>query len=152
VATHLNNLALLLQATNRLEEAEPLMRRMVSIFKHFNDSTGHEHPHWRAALTNYSDLLEPWTYRRRKSHGGSRMSLVTPLPAVRLPTRPVGFSPGSDAVSRVGGNSAKSRSPICDVRHSLTAVYGQDPPEETMICRSNSSPESAPGPTAVLCL
>ena len=58
VATDLNNLASLLQDTNRLEEAEPLMRRMVSILKHFNDSTGHEHPHWRAALANYIGLLQ----------------------------------------------------------------------------------------------
>ncbi len=31
VATHLNNLAGLLQATNRLAEAEPLMRRALAI-------------------------------------------------------------------------------------------------------------------------
>jgi tetratricopeptide (TPR) repeat protein len=58
VAGDLNNLALLLRDTNRLEEAEPLFRRMVSIMKHFNDSTGHEHPHWRAALANYIGLLQ----------------------------------------------------------------------------------------------
>jgi len=58
VATCLNNLAALLRETNRLEEAEPLMRQMVSILKHFNDSTGYEHPHWRAALANYIDLLQ----------------------------------------------------------------------------------------------
>jgi tetratricopeptide (TPR) repeat protein len=57
-AAHLNNLALLLRDTNRLEEAEPLFRRMVSIMKHFNDSTGHEHPRWRTALANYSGLLQ----------------------------------------------------------------------------------------------
>jgi hypothetical protein len=33
-------------------------RRTVSILKHFNDSTSHEHPHWRAALANYSGLLQ----------------------------------------------------------------------------------------------
>ena len=58
VATYLNNLAFLLRETNRLEEAEPLYRRMVSILKHFNDSTGHEHTHWQAALANYSGLLQ----------------------------------------------------------------------------------------------
>jgi len=58
VATRLNNLASLLRDTNRLGEAEPLFRRMVSILKHFNDSTGHEHPHWRAALANYIGLLQ----------------------------------------------------------------------------------------------
>jgi tetratricopeptide (TPR) repeat protein len=58
VATDLNNLALLLRETNRLEEAERLFRRMVSILKHFNDSTGHEHPNWQTALANYSGLLQ----------------------------------------------------------------------------------------------
>ena len=58
VATDLNNLASLLQDTRRLGEAEPLFRRMVSILKHFNDSTGHEHPHWRAALANYIGLSQ----------------------------------------------------------------------------------------------
>jgi hypothetical protein len=31
---------------------------MVSILKHFNDSTGHEHPHWQAALADYIGLLQ----------------------------------------------------------------------------------------------
>ena len=31
---------------------------MVSILKHFNDSTGHEHPHWQTALANYGGLLQ----------------------------------------------------------------------------------------------
>jgi tetratricopeptide (TPR) repeat protein len=57
VATRLNNLAQLLKATNRLEEAEPLMRRHVEIFRKFGEATGHEHPHWRAALQNYLGLL-----------------------------------------------------------------------------------------------
>jgi tetratricopeptide (TPR) repeat protein len=58
VARDLNNLAAMLQATNRLAEAEPLMRQSVSILKHFNDSTGHEHPHWQVALANYNGLLQ----------------------------------------------------------------------------------------------
>jgi tetratricopeptide (TPR) repeat protein len=58
VARDLINLAALLQETNRLAEAEPLMRQPVSILKHFNDSTGHEHPHWQAALASYSGLLQ----------------------------------------------------------------------------------------------
>ena len=58
VAIRLNNLALLLQDTNRLGEAEPLFQRMASILKYFNDSTGHEHPHWRTALANYIGLLQ----------------------------------------------------------------------------------------------
>ena len=57
VAIRLNNLARLLQATNRLAEAEPLMRRMVEIFIHFTRVTGHEHPHVWAAMSNYAGLL-----------------------------------------------------------------------------------------------
>jgi hypothetical protein len=57
VATALNNLALLLQATNRLSEAEPLSWRMVSIFVGFGKATGHEHPHMQAALRNYIGIL-----------------------------------------------------------------------------------------------
>ena len=38
----------LLQATNRLAEAEPLMARAVRVFSRFQRSTGHEHPNLRA--------------------------------------------------------------------------------------------------------
>ncbi|MGH9966989.1 MAG: tetratricopeptide repeat protein [Pyrinomonadaceae bacterium] len=58
VAMALNNLAVLLGATNRLAEAEPLMRRNVEILYKFTVSTGHEHPHIRAAISNYADLLQ----------------------------------------------------------------------------------------------
>jgi hypothetical protein len=47
----------LLQATNRLTEAEPLMRRHVVIFTDFERKTGHPHPHRDAALHNYVRLL-----------------------------------------------------------------------------------------------
>lgn len=58
VATALNNLAQLLQATNRLAQAEPLSRRMVSIFLDFTRRTGHEHLHLRASLANYAGILK----------------------------------------------------------------------------------------------
>jgi len=58
VARDLNNLAQLLKDTNRLAEAEPLMRRMVSIFLQFTRSTGHPHPHLRAAVNNYAGLFQ----------------------------------------------------------------------------------------------
>ncbi len=58
VATDLNNVAQLLRATNRLDEAEPLMRRTVEIFRRFREATGHEHPHWRDVIENYGGLLE----------------------------------------------------------------------------------------------
>jgi tetratricopeptide (TPR) repeat protein len=58
VAIELNNLAQLLKATNRLGEAEPLSRRMLEIFLEFTRATGHEHPHLRAAIRNYTILLK----------------------------------------------------------------------------------------------
>jgi hypothetical protein len=57
VAIGLNNLARLLQDTNRLVEGEPLMRRHLEIFLAFTRSTGHEHPHLQAAFGNYHALL-----------------------------------------------------------------------------------------------
>jgi hypothetical protein len=57
VAIRLNNLAQLLQATNRLTEAEPLMRRAVHILLNFTRNTRHEHPYLRALTTNYAMLL-----------------------------------------------------------------------------------------------
>jgi tetratricopeptide (TPR) repeat protein len=41
VAIRLNNMAQLLQDTNRLTEAEPLYKRALKIFE---DSLGHDHP------------------------------------------------------------------------------------------------------------
>ena len=58
VATSLNNLVQLLKDTNRLGEAEPLMRRHLVILMKFTRETGHPHPHLRAALYNYFALLE----------------------------------------------------------------------------------------------
>jgi hypothetical protein len=57
VATGLNNLPELLSATNRLAEAEPLSRRHLRIFAEFGYRTGHEHPLFRAAISNYFYLL-----------------------------------------------------------------------------------------------
>ncbi|MFM7550963.1 MAG: tetratricopeptide repeat protein, partial [Cyanobacteriota bacterium] len=52
VARDLNNLAKLLQATNRLAEAEPLMRRNVEIVIAFAQQ-GFQNPHLEAAFVNY---------------------------------------------------------------------------------------------------
>jgi tetratricopeptide (TPR) repeat protein len=54
-ATALNNLAALLQATNRLAEAEPLMARVVEIFE---ISYGKDHPNVATALNNLAQLLQ----------------------------------------------------------------------------------------------
>jgi len=58
VALRLNNLALLLQDTNRLGEAEPLMRQALLILLKFTRETGHLHPDLRVVLENYSGLLK----------------------------------------------------------------------------------------------
>ncbi|MDA1139099.1 MAG: tetratricopeptide repeat protein, partial [Planctomycetota bacterium] len=58
VAIRLNDLALLLKATNRLAEAEPLMRRAVEILLKFTQATGHQHPHLNTGLGNYAELLQ----------------------------------------------------------------------------------------------
>nr|MBA2592262.1 tetratricopeptide repeat protein [Gammaproteobacteria bacterium] len=55
VAIRLNNLAGLLQDTNRLQEAEPLMRRALEIFI---GSLGREHPNSHTVAKNYFGLLQ----------------------------------------------------------------------------------------------
>ena len=55
VATDLNNLAQLLQATNRLGEAEPLMRRALAIDE---ASYGPDHPNVAIRLNNLARLLQ----------------------------------------------------------------------------------------------
>ena len=51
----LNNLAQLLQATNRLAEAEPLMRRALTIDER---SFGPDHPEVAISLNNLAQLLQ----------------------------------------------------------------------------------------------
>ena len=57
VARDLNNLVLLLRDTNRLAEAEPLMRRTFLSLVDFTRRTGHDHPHVRDVYRNYAGLL-----------------------------------------------------------------------------------------------
>jgi hypothetical protein len=49
VANVLNNLATLLQNTNRPTDAEPIMRRTVEILLRFTAATGHLHPQLQLA-------------------------------------------------------------------------------------------------------
>jgi hypothetical protein len=56
VATGLNNLAQLLQASNRLAEAETLMWRALGILISFTQQ-GFQHPNLEAGLSNYLSLL-----------------------------------------------------------------------------------------------
>jgi tetratricopeptide (TPR) repeat protein len=55
VAIQLNNLATLLQAMNRLAEAEPLMRRALAIDE---ASYGNDHPNVAIRLNNLAQLLQ----------------------------------------------------------------------------------------------
>ena len=55
VATDLNNLAAIAQATNRLAEAEPLMRRALAIDE---KSYGPDHPDVATGLNNLAQLLQ----------------------------------------------------------------------------------------------
>ena len=55
VAIRLNNLAQLLQATNRLAEAEPLMRRALAIDER---AYGPDHPDVAIRLNNLAQLLQ----------------------------------------------------------------------------------------------
>jgi hypothetical protein len=54
----LNNLASLLAADNRLEEAELLMRRVIFIHGKIRGTTGHELPETRQLLHGYARLLQ----------------------------------------------------------------------------------------------
>ena len=58
IATGLNNLALLLKATKRMGEAEPLMRRQVEIFVKFSRATDRAYPKLEATINNYARLLD----------------------------------------------------------------------------------------------
>ena len=58
VAICLANLAFLFLATNRISEAEPLLRRHLLIFLDFSRRTGHEHPHLKTAFDTYRLLLK----------------------------------------------------------------------------------------------
>ena len=60
----LNNLAGLLQATNRLAEAEPLLRRALAIDE---KSFGPDHPKVAVRLNNLALLLRPRTASPRPS-------------------------------------------------------------------------------------
>ena len=64
VAIDLNNLAQLLQATNRLGEAEPLMRRALAIDE---ASYGKDHPTSRSASTTSPSCCKTPTGSARRN-------------------------------------------------------------------------------------
>jgi hypothetical protein len=55
---NLNNLAMLLNATNRLADAELLSRRGIVILSEFFRCNGHNHPHLRDAFVSYAIILK----------------------------------------------------------------------------------------------
>ena len=55
MAISLSTMAMLLQATNRLDEAEPLMRRALDIAE---QSLGPDHPNVATSLNNLAQLLQ----------------------------------------------------------------------------------------------
>ena len=72
VATDLNNLAALLEATNRFSEAEPLMRRALAIDER---SFGTEHPDIATGLNNLALLLQA-THRLSEAEPLMRRHLI----------------------------------------------------------------------------
>ncbi|MBN1567643.1 MAG: hypothetical protein JXA73_07335 [Acidobacteria bacterium] len=56
----------MLQDTNRLAEAEPLMRRMVEIFLRVTRTTGYSHPHLHAAWNNHAGVLQAMGHSRNE--------------------------------------------------------------------------------------
>jgi hypothetical protein len=61
VAIRLNNLAALLKDTDRLSEAEPLMRRSVAILI-VSRRQGFQHPNLETSFMNYTSLLHRMGY------------------------------------------------------------------------------------------
>jgi hypothetical protein len=53
-----NSLAGLLGATNRLDEAEQLLRQSLEMFFEFTRAIGHPHSSLQGALKNYAELLQ----------------------------------------------------------------------------------------------
>ena len=56
MARNLNNLAGLLRVTNRLADAEPLMRRSLKILIALKQQ-GYQHPNLEAGINNYIGFL-----------------------------------------------------------------------------------------------
>ena len=100
----LNNLAALLQATNRLAEAEPLMRRALAIDE---QSFGDQHPQVATGLNNLALLLQA-TNRLAEAEPLMRLALAIdeqcvggPAPQRRhRPKQPGAVAPGHEPAGR----------------------------------------------------
>jgi tetratricopeptide (TPR) repeat protein len=93
VARDLNNLALLLKATNRLSEAEPLYRRALAIDE---ASYGSEHPNVAIRLNNLASLL----------YATNRLSEAEPLMRRALAIDEASYGPEHPNVARDLNNLA----------------------------------------------
>jgi tetratricopeptide (TPR) repeat protein len=123
VATYLNNLAELLQATNRLAEAEPLMRRALAIDQ---ASFGPDHPTVAIRLNNLAALLtetnrlaeaEP-LYRR-----ATRRALGPTIPPLRSAS-----TTSPDCCEPPTGWPRRNRSAVGRWRSPRQALGGTIPP------------------------
>ncbi|HRC87100.1 MAG TPA: tetratricopeptide repeat protein, partial [Thermoanaerobaculia bacterium] len=94
VATALNNLAQLLKATNRLGEAEPLMRRALAIDE---ASFGPEHPAAARDLNNLAQLLK----------ATNRLGEAEPLMRRALEIDEASYGPEHPGVARDLNNLAR---------------------------------------------
>ena len=100
VAIRLNNLAQLLQDTNRLAEAEPLMRRALAIDE---TSLGPDHPDVAIDLNNLAALLESHEPARRgRAADAARACHRRDKPRPRSPE-------GRHATSTIWRSSSKPR-------------------------------------------
>ena len=126
VATALNNLASLLQATNRLAESEPLMERALAIDE---ASYGNEHPEVATDLNNLAQLLK----------ATNRLAEAEPLMRRALAIDEASYGPNHPKVATRLNNLAallKATNRLAEaeplMRRALAlneASYGNDHPE-----------------------
>ena len=76
VATGLNNFVQLLQDSNRLSEAKPLMRRAAVILITFTKETKYPHPSLNTFMNNYGSLLTKMGGQPPKPPGGYRIPAI----------------------------------------------------------------------------
>ena len=103
MAIDLNNLAQLLQATNRLAEAEPLMRRALAIDE---KSFGPDHPNVARDLNNLAALLQDT----------NRLAEAEPLDAPGVAIDEKSFGPDHPKrgdESQQSGAAASGHEPAC---------------------------------------
>jgi tetratricopeptide (TPR) repeat protein len=125
VATRLNNLALLLRATNRMSEAEPLVRRALAINE---NSYGPNHPDVAISLNNLAALLAA-TDRQSEAEPMYRRGLVilarfTQMTSHRHPNLDAFLSNYVQALSELGRTQA-------EIDAALTSIWeeaAREPP------------------------